>query len=180
MQETRYTINSSDFLNNRDGAFAIYAGIFIFILTISAYAGVFVLNKSKDATQQQYIEQIRQKEEDLRPKLLDQIFSLEKKLKSISAVISSHPFTKNTFALIEKNTHPRVQFSGYSFQPKDRKVIMKGEAQDYETLARQIAFLEAEPMINNLEFGGLSILENKHVSFTLTISLLPSAIAIAQ
>lgn len=164
-------------LSDRKGAFALFAGLFFFIISIMGYAGLYYLNKSQEDTQQQLIEQIRQKEDDLRPKVLDEIFSLQKKIKTVSGILSLHPFVGNTFALIERNTHPRVSFGSYSFSPKDRKISLKGEADDYGVIARQIAFLEGDQHIDRVEFGGLALKENHRVTFTMTIYVMPVLIA---
>ena len=164
-------------VSDRQGAVALFAGLFFFIISIAGYAGLYYLNKSQEDTQQQLNEQIQQQEDDLRPKILDEIFSLQKKIKTISGILSSHSFAGNTFSLIERNTHPRVKFDSYSFSPKDRKISLKGEAGDYGVIARQIAFLEGDQHIDKVEFGGLALKENRRVTFTMTIFVLPTLIA---
>ena len=165
---------------SRKGAVALFAGLFFFVISIAGYAGLYYLNKSQENTQAQLIAQIGQKEDDLRPKLLDEIFSLQKKLKTISGILSSHPFPANTFNLVERNTHPRISFSSYAFSPKDRKITLKGEADNYGVIARQIAFLEGDQQIDKVEFGGLALKENRRVSFDMTIYIMPNAIAAPQ
>ena len=149
------------------------------VVSIAGYAGLYYLNKSQEDTQQQLIQQIQQKEDDLRPKILDQIFSVQKKLQTASAVLSSHQFSANTFGLIERDTHPRVKFESYSFSPKDHVINLKGEADDFAVLAGQIAFLEGDQQINKVEFSGLTLRENHHVSFGLAIYLMPTFTASA-
>lgn len=167
-------------LSDEKGAVALFAGLFFFIISIAGYAGLFYLNKSQEETQTQFIEQIKQKEDDLRPKLLDEIFSLQKKIKTVSGILSLHPFSSNTFALIERNTHPYVRFDSYSFSPKGRKINLKGEAADYGVIARQIAFLEGDQQIDKVEFGGLALKENRRVTFVMTIYVMPTLIATPQ
>ena len=167
-------------VSDRKGAFALFVGLFFFIISIAGYAGLYYLNKSQEETQAQLIEQVQQKEDDLRPKLLDEIYSLQKKIKTISGILSLHPFVANTFALIERNTHPRVSFASYSFSPKDRKISLKGEADDYGVIARQIVFLEGDKQIDKVEFGGLALKDDRRVTFTMTIYVMPNAIAAPQ
>ncbi|MDP3769830.1 MAG: hypothetical protein U1A25_01340 [Candidatus Sungbacteria bacterium] len=172
-------MNYSTF-TSREGVFATYAAIFIFVVSIAAYGGLYFINKSQEGAQAVLIQQIQQKQEDLQPKVLDQIYALQKKLESINLVISSHPFSANTFSLIENDTHPRVQFTSYSFDGKSHKVVFRGEAQDYLVLARQISLFESNAGINKVEFGGFSIRESGRVGFNLTLYLLPGAIASVQ
>lgn len=167
-------------ITSREGAFAAYAAILIFVVSVSAYGGLYFLNKSQEGAQAVLIEQVRQKEEDLRPKILDTIFALQKKLQSISVVISSHTFSANTFSLVENNTHPYVQFTAYTFDGESLKISLKGEARDYSALAQQISLFESDAHINSVEFGGLSIREAGRVGFDLTLHLLPTALTFVQ
>ena len=161
-------------VSDRKGAFALFAGLFFLVITIAGYAGLYYINKSQDATQSELVAQIQQKEEDLRPKLLDQIFALQKRIQTVSAVLTSHIFVANTFAALERDTHPRVRFQSYAFSPTDNTITLKGEAGDYSVLAQQIAFLEGDQQIDRVEFGGLSLADNNRVSFNLTIRFLPT------
>ena len=180
MQDTFITTDAAGFLSDRKGAFALFASLFLLVITLAGYAGLYYLNKSQQDAQAQFVQQIQQKEDDLRPKLLDQIFSLQKRLQTISAVISSHGFAANTLSALERDTHPRVRFGAYTFSPKDRTITLAGEADDFGTLARQIAFLEGDQQINNVDFGGLTLGANNRISFNMTIHILPILTASPQ
>ena len=180
MQYTRIK-TGLDIISDRKGAFALLASLFLLVITVAGYAGLFYLNKSQENAQTQFVQQIQQKEDDLRPKLLDQIFALQKRIQTVSGVISSHGFAAHTFSALERDTHPRVRFNKYTFAPKDRTIVLTGEADDFGVLARQIAFLEGDQQINKVEFGGLALSEeNNHVLFNLTIHAMPSLTAAPQ
>ncbi len=168
---------SSTVMSDRSGAAGLIIGIFFLIITVAAYGGIFLLNKSQQDVQNQMVEQVRRKEDDLRPKVLDQIFMLQKKLKMTSGIISSHIFTQHTLTLLERDTHPRVIFESYTFSPKDNDIVLKGKTDDYGTLAQQIAFLEGDQNVDKVEFGGLSLGSDNRVSFGLTIHIVPSLVA---
>ncbi|MDZ4286018.1 MAG: hypothetical protein U1A23_03760 [Candidatus Sungbacteria bacterium] len=167
-------------IHDRSGAFALFAGIFFFIISVSVYAGIYVINKSQETTQAQLIVQIQQKEDDLRPKVLDQIFSLQKKIESVSGIIGSHGFSVNTFTLVERDTHPLVSFESYIFSPKDNTITMKGIAEDYGVLAKQISFLEGDQSVDSVEFGGLSLRDDGRVTFNLKIHVMRSVLSTPQ
>ena len=173
------TNHSSSFISDkRSGFLALYAALFVFVITIAATAGLFFFNQSQDQAQAKLIEQIKLKEEDLRPKLLDQIFSFDKKLKNAALVLSSHDFVSNTLAVIEKDTHPRVQFSDYQFDQESGNISMVGRAGDFAVLARQISFFESDPNVNSIEFGGVKTSDaGDFVDFKATVSLRPGFIA---
>ena len=180
MQESFSKNNISDVISDKKGAFALFASLFLFIITLAGYGGLYYLNKSQDDTQAQLVQQVQQKEDDLRPQVLDKIYALRKKLKTIAAVIGTHQFTANTFSLLERDTHPRVSFDSYSFSPNNKSIVLKGKADNYSVLARQIAFFEGDQQINKVEFGGLSLGEDGRVSFNLTVYVLPTLTATAQ
>lgn len=165
---------------DRKGIFALLASLFFFVITLAGYAGLYYVNKSQENTQAQFVQQIQQKEDDLRPKLLDQIFSLQKKIQTASSVIASHPFAANTFTTIERDTHPLVQFGSYAFSPKDHTITMAGEADNFSVLAQQIAFLEGDQQIDKVDFGGLTLDDNNRVLFNLKLYLMPSLTATPQ
>ena len=177
MQELSSQHIASQIISNRKGAFALFASLFLFIITLAGYGGLYYLNKSQDDTQAQLVQQVQQKEDDLRPQVLDKIYSLRKKLKSITSIIRTHQFIANTFGLLERDTHPRVSFDSYSFSPNDRSIVLKGKADSYSVLARQITFFEGDQQINKVEFGGLSLDQDGRVSFNLTVYVLPTLTA---
>lgn len=174
------TSNSFPLIAERKGVFALFAGLFFLVISLAGYAGLYYLNKSQEDTQAALVQQIQQKEDDLRPKILDQVFMLQKKLQIVSAVVAMHRFAQNTFTLLERDTHPRVRFDSYSFQPTEHSIVLKGEADDYAVLAKQIAFMEGDLQIDSVDFGGLKLNEKDQVSFNLTVHIMPSAIATSQ
>lgn len=173
-------MRSLSIISNKTGGFALFASLFLFIISIAAYAGLYYLNKTQENTQQQLIEQIETKENDLRLKQLDQVFSLKNKIELASSVIASHGFAANTFSFLEASTHPFVQFNSYSFLPEQQTIMLKGEAADYSVLARQIAFLEGDKQVSKVEFGGLVLKPQNRVEFNLTIHVTPTLLATMQ
>jgi len=165
-------------IHSQDGFFPLYASLFLFMISVACYGGLFFLNRSQDQAQQDFLEHIRLKAEDVRPKLLDQIFSLEKRLKNVGGVISTHKFSSNTLPLIESSTHPRVWFKNYRFDDRLQNVVMAGEAADFAVLARQISFFENNPQVEKLEFGGLTVTENRSVAFNLILFLKPTLLSV--
>jgi len=167
-------------IHDRSGAFALFAGIFFLVISVAVYAGLYLINRSQETTQAQLVVQIQQKEEDLRPNVLDQIFALQKKIENVSGLIGVHGFSANTFTLVERDTHPRVSFESYVFSPKDNTLVMKGVAEDYSVLAKQIAFMEGDKSVDKVEFGGLSLRDDGRVTFSLTVFVMRSVLATPQ
>lgn len=160
-------------VQHENGFIPLYIGLLFFILAVAAYGGLLALNNSQAKAQSDLIEQIRLKEQDLQPKLLDQVYSMDKRLRNLSTALNDHRSSANIFPLIENDTHPLVRFSSYRYENKDNKVSLIGEAADFAVLAQQIAFFEGDPSIDKLEFGGVSLNDKgfgvKLVNFTVTL-----------
>lgn len=167
---------AKEILRNEDGFFALYAAIVLLLLTAAGYGGLFFLNRAQQATQDQLVDQIRLKEEDLAPRTIDEIYALDRKLKNVGAALSSHVFASSIFPFLQNETHPQVQFMNFSFMRTDRKITMTGVAASYAVLARQISILENDPNVEKLEFGGLTVDDKKKVNFSLTIYVKPALI----
>ena len=159
-----------------DGFIPLYAAFAVFIVAAAAYGGLFFVNRAQMQTRQQLIDEITTKQDDLRPRVLDEIFAFDERLKRIGSVLSQHPIPSMIFAFLEETTHPRARFSNLNFSREGMRLTMSGETDSYATLARQIAFFEGDLNVTRLEFGGLTRNQNGSVRFTINIMFAPSFI----
>lgn len=149
-------------------------GIGLFAAVVIATAALALLNQGRESQKTQFISQNKAKEESLRPELLDQITSLEQRLKNVRALLAEHPFASNAFRVLEADTHPQVRYSNFSFAKDGLKTDLSGEAASYRVLARQIGIFEQDPQIQKVDFGGLSTTGEGLVGFKLTLVFRPS------
>lgn len=157
------------------GALSLSAiGIGVFALVAAGTGGLALLNKTREAQRTQLIEQNKIKEESLRPELLDQITSLEQRLKGARQLLTDHPFVSNVLRALEADTHPQVRFSNFSFARDGLKADLSGEAASYRVLARQIGIFEQDPQIQKVDFGGLSTTGEGLVGFKVSLVFRPS------
>jgi len=163
-------------LGGEKGIMAFYASITIFVLVIAAYGGLLLLNGAQKRAREQIIEQVKVKEESIEPGLINQIFTLDKRLKNIQLLLGAHVFSSNIFRLLENNTHPQVRFLNFNLNTEIQKIDMVGETSSYSILASQIAILERDPQIERVEFGGLSLGGNNLLGFKLNLQFKPSLI----
>ena len=152
------------------GFIPLYAALAVFIVVVAGYGGLFLVSRAQTQTRQQLIEQIKTKQEDLRPRVLDEIFSFDERLKRIGAALSQHPIPSVIFTFLEETSHPRARFSNVNFSQDTMRLTMTGETESYATLARQIAFFESDINVTRLEFGGLTRNQDGSVRFTVTIA----------
>ncbi len=147
-----------------------YVGFLIFLLVLAAYGGLIFLNRAQQSAQEEILAQINQKRQELRPELVQQIFSLETRFKSMQSLIQKHTFPSRTFTWLEQRTHPRVAFSAFAFDNTVHKLALTGTADSLVSLNQQIAILQRDPNIEKVDFGGLSFKkEQGNVGFNATV-----------
>lgn len=155
----------------RGGIIFFYISLAAFLITLAILGGMIFLNNTEKNTRDALQEEIKQKEANLHTGILQEIFTLEQRLINLQTVLTNHTFTSNILRMLEADTHPLVRFLGFSFSDNSRKIDMGGETTSYAVLARQIAQFEADPQIEQVEFGGLSFSSaNNLLGFKLTLT----------
>ena len=160
------------------GTLLFYAGLLVLFLTAASYGGVVILNSNQQKTKERLIEEIKIKENGLRSELLNEIFLLDERLRTMSILLNRHTFTSNLFKLLETDIHPQVRFTSFNLTTNSRKIDMAGEASSYTALSKQIALLERNPQIEKVEFGGLAFGQNNLITFRMTIIFRPGILVI--
>lgn len=163
--------------------FLFYIGFLVFLLVIAAYGGLIFLNRAQQSAEVEILAQIDQKRQDLRPELVQQIFSTEQRFRSMQMLIAKHSFPSQAFAWVEKHTHPRVSFATFNFDGALRKVSLAGSADSLLSLNQQIGIFQHDPDIEKVDFGGLAFTADEkkpgYVTFTATVILKPSFLQVA-
>lgn len=151
------------------GSILFYISLGLFFVIGAGLGGLFLLNKAQKEARETLVEEVDQKQSNLRTDLLDQIFLLEQRLKNLRTLLSEHVFSSNAIALIEQDTLPQARFFNFNFDAVARKLDMTGEAINYAMVARQIGIFERDPQVESVEFGGLSIGGNNLAGFKISI-----------
>ncbi|MBI2121789.1 MAG: hypothetical protein HYT98_01570 [Candidatus Sungbacteria bacterium] len=154
-------------------AFVYFLAFFIFLVTAGGYGALTILNKKQTDNRDTLRSEVKLKEEDLNSSATEEVFLLDARLKNLRSLLAGHLFATNVLKLVEDKAHPQVQFGDFAFLAGSRKVDVSGKALDYTALARQITILENDPMVERVEFGGLSLGEKNTVSFTASIIVKP-------
>ncbi|MBI2056080.1 MAG: hypothetical protein HYT37_01765 [Candidatus Sungbacteria bacterium] len=153
----------------QESSLLFFVALLLFLAASSAYGGLFLLTTAQASTRDELTVQIQEKENNLRPELIEQIYALENRLKNIGTLLNRHTFSSNAFRILEAATHPQVRFTNFGFNPESYKVEMSGETISYAVLARQVNILERDPQIERVEFGGLTLTGNNLLGFRVTI-----------
>lgn len=160
-QRAQFVTQSSALLFN--------AALVLFILFLVIWGGLYLFRRSLDSNAANWREQISSLENELRPDLLNQLLALSNSLTSTRDIISSHVFSSNTLALLERDTHPQVAFSSFQYSADGRKIELSAKAASYRVVAEQVTILEADPQVESVNFGGLQLDEKGLVNFKLSI-----------
>lgn len=155
----------------RGGSIFFYVVLVLFFLVLASYGGLSLLNRAQGGAHEELTAQVKFKEEELRPELLNQLFLLDQRLKNMRTLIAGHPFPSNLFRFFEQNTHPQVRFNNFNFNAESKKVELTGEATSYAVLSKQVALFERDPQVEQVEFGGLAFGPNNLLGFKLTVIL---------
>ncbi|MBI3442787.1 MAG: hypothetical protein HY007_03405 [Candidatus Sungbacteria bacterium] len=167
--------NLEEIRARHSNGFLFYLSFLLFLLVLAAYGGLIFLNRAQQSAEQEILAQIDQKRQELRPELVQQIFSLEARFKAMQSLIQKHTFPSRIFTWLEQRTHPRVAFSTFSFDGTTRKVALAGTADSLVSLNQQIGIFQQDPSIEKVDFGGLAFKrESGNVAFNAAVILKPS------
>lgn len=100
------------------------------------------------------------------------IIDYKKKIDAFSSMVGSHRISSNVFNLIEEKTLPKIWFSNFDMLGSVNKVILSGEAQDIETLSRQVQIFEEDrDHIKNAYILDYQIEPSGKIRFIISLSL---------
>lgn len=156
------------------GVWLFNIALLAFIAAVVLAGGFFFYQRSLEATRLEWAQQVEGQEAELKPELLSQLTDLSNSLTIARELLSGHSFASNVFLFIQSITHPRVQFSAFTFSRDSRKIEISGAAASYQTVAEQISLMEAHSQVEKVEFGGLARGDKGLVNFKLAIIFKPS------
>ncbi len=153
-----------------------YIALAIFLLVFAAYGGLVLLNRAQEDARTEEVKQIEGKLDELRPEFLNPVLTLDAQLRNLKTLLTEHMFASNIFRVLESSTYPNTYYDSFSFTADQNRVELSGKTTGFASLAQQIAYLERDPRVENLEFGGLSFGEGALLQFKLILTFAPEFI----
>jgi hypothetical protein len=147
----------------------------IFLLALSA-AAYFVLddfskkNKIEIASLEASLNVFNSEENILLEK---EVLAGKTRIDNFSRLITEHLNTSKVFGIIEGATHPKVWFKGFSFDSREGRITVSGEADNFEALGQQIIILENKENIIQADVSSISVNKEGRIGFGLSISIPP-------
>jgi len=149
---------------------------FSVILLIIAVVGVFSLEYFQKASEKE----LKDKEAELemaqtaeQKALKEKMAGYEKKINDFSFFLDLHQFNSKIFPLLEKNTHPKVAFSNFTFDSRENKLDLSCQTESFQTLGEQIFIFKKEKLIRSVNLVNASIGKEGKVTCSLTLSFDP-------
>ncbi len=146
-------------------AFLVVTIIFYFVLDIGISA-----QKHKMEKFSQDIEKFGTKEQK---EIEKEIFNYQKKIADVSKLVKLHKIPSNFFGLIEQITLPEVYFPTVSISIENSETKLTGRTENFENLSKQLAVLEENENIKNIETFQTKLGEEAKVTFNLNLLLSP-------
>src|SRR3989304_4940525 len=153
------------------------AGVLIFILAVSALAGLIFykqyLTKQKDSI----TSQIKTKEEEFNQTDIQIWARTAEAIDLAKQILANHSYVSSAFAFIQKNTLPDVRYSEFSFDSESKKITLGAEAKNYTSMAHQRQIFINNPDIASVAVGDFNLDKAGKVLFSVELIFNSSLLA---
>ncbi len=109
--------------------------------------------------------------------LEQQVFRFQRKLEDFTVIFEDHKISSNLFALIESSTIPNVWFSSFGLSSQGYSVRVRGDTDDFQSLARQIFYFEENKLIKEVNTLSTTLTEDGNINFSLSLLFEPNLLS---
>jgi hypothetical protein len=88
----------------------------------------------------------------------------------------NNPKVSGFFTSFSRWTHPKVSYSGFTFDVPTRKVTMAGTTNGFQNIMQQIAILKKESTIESYVISNVNLSGTGSVTFNLDVILKPEVL----
>lgn len=115
----------------------------------------------------------------LEPDTVEELLDLNGRLVSTKELIANHSILSPLFRFLEASTLRSVQFTAFNYEatPEGIKIIMKGEARSYGSLALEADLFTKSKYFKNSVFSDLSLDDSGNVLFSFEAMLDPTLLS---
>ncbi len=147
--------------------FGIVAAVILLILSLAVWGGLKiyagVISGKIEELKKQEGAVFESKDKDLAEKIAD----MEKRAKIAQDFFKAHVYTSEILNAIALQTLPKVKWDSYDLNVKTNNVVLKGQAADYSSLAKQLfTFEEEQSNFSNVNVSGIALDKAGTVSFS--------------
>ena len=147
----------------------------VFLFAVAAYFGLDYWNKTKEAELAVLEEEFQNIRSGFPLQQEQEAILFEKKLNSLSNILTNHTYFSQALTVLEELTHPQIYYTNLDFSTDNNKFILEGVAKN------QMVFSEAvSGLVNNSDkikavvVKEMKTTKDKNVSFSLYVFIQPS------
>lgn len=108
------------------------------------------------------------------------VFEYQKKINDFLPILKDYKLLSNILAFIEENTLPQVWFSRFSMGGEEADLVLSGESESAEVLAKQIAILEGGEYFDKITVLSSTLGDEGRNTFNLSVSLDPKILFVPK
>lgn len=152
----------------------------IFLIALIVAGGLFayeIVLKDQIGGYQNDLERARA---EFDPTKIDELLKLDKRIETTKKLLAGHWSVSKFFKLLEASTLKTVQFTNFDFALDDAgavKIIMRGRANSFSSVALQSDRLNSDPMFKDTIISDIELEELGTVSFLVTTSVDPKVLS---
>lgn len=147
----------------------IGGGIIIIALLFSG--GAFFLRTFQERQIEALRDRLSDLVDELDPATVRAMETFDKKLALAANLLDEHTYSSQVLTFLSQTTLKDVRFSSFAFSAKERAVTLAAEAKGYSALIKQINFFRAQPSVETIDAGSVSLGPSGTVRATITIKV---------
>lgn len=176
-----------DYQSNKFGAFTFLI-ILIFIISILLSGGIFGYKKYLENQISRLFPTLERFKREIELNFIIEATDFNNRIGVGQKILSKRTVSSPIFDFLEKNTLDKVSFSSFSFFVRQESAVekkfsnvvsMKGVAENFLTLAKQIETFKNSPLIENADFSSFNLTKEGHVDFSAELILSPAMLKTA-
>ncbi|OGF52197.1 hypothetical protein A3H04_00675 [Candidatus Giovannonibacteria bacterium RIFCSPLOWO2_12_FULL_43_11c] len=145
------------------------AGILIFILSISALAGLIFYKQDLSKQKDSLIGEIKKQEKEFNQTSIQDWARTAEAIDLAKQILQEHSYVSNAFAFVQKNTLPDVRYSKFEFDADSKKISLGAEAKGYAAMAQQRQIFINNPAISSATVGDFNLDKTGKVLFSVDL-----------
>ena len=147
----------------------------IFLFTVAAYFGLDYWNKTKEAELAVLEEEFQNIRSDFPLEKEREAILFEKKLNSLSNILTNHTYFSQALTVLEELTHPQIYYTNLDFSTDNNKFTLEGVAKNQMVFSEAVSGLVNNPdKIKVVVVKEMKVAQGENVSFSLDVFIQPS------
>lgn len=146
----------------------------IIVITLLFSGGAFLLRTFQERQIEILRERLATLIDELDPATVRAMDTFDKKVAVAAGLLDEHARTSQILTFLSQTTLKDVRFGSFAFSAKERTATLAVEAKGYGALIKQINFFRAQPSVEHIETGSVSLGPAGTVATTITIKVASS------